>query len=264
MKYGFIGVGNMGGALAKALAKKINPKDIALTDKDKKKAIELAEELDCGVCDIVSVIRECDVIFLGVKPQMLSSLVNEIKDEIDVRYEKPVIVTMLAGVEIKKICALLGDCPVIRIMPNLPVAVGCGMILLSKNAFVSENVLNQFKEDMAFSGEIDEIDEKYIDAASAVSGSGPAFVAMFIEALADGGVRAGLTREKAILYASQTLLGTAEVIKSGVHPAVLKDRVCSPGGTTIAGVEALEDGAFRASVMNAVAATYEKALKIGK
>ena len=262
MKYGFIGAGNMGGALATALSKKINPKDIALADKDQKKALELAEKLDCGVCDVVSIIRECDVLFLGVKPQMLSSLADEIKDEIDCKAEKPVIVSMLAGVTIKKINTLLGSCPVIRIMPNMPVAVGSGMILLSKNSLVSDGVLNQFKEDMALSGEIDEIDEKYIDAASAVSGCGPAFVAMFIEALADGAVSVGISREKAILYATQTLLGTAEVVKSGVHPALLKDRVCSPGGTTIAGVEALEDGAFRASVMNAVISAYEKTLKI--
>ncbi len=262
MNYGFIGVGNMGGALARALTKTVNPKNIAVTDKNKKKAVEFSKELNCAVCDIKTLINGCDVIFLGVKPQMLSALAEEIAD--DVEANKPVLVSMLAGVEIKKINELFKDCPVIRIMPNIPVGVGQGMILLSKNNLVTDEILLRFKEAMKEAGEIDEISEKLIDAGSAVSGCGPAFVSLFIEALADGGVRAGLPRDKAVLYAAQTLLGTAETVKAGLHPAILKDRVCSPGGTTIAGVEALENGAFRASVINAVTAAYEKTLKIGK
>ena len=264
MKYGFIGAGNMGGALANALVKKISPSDVMLYDKDCIKAQNLAESLGCVFKDLKALLKECDVIFLGVKPQNLNDLVQEIKCDVDAREVKPVFVSMLAGVEIKKLTSLLGECPVIRIMPNIPVSVGGGMILLSKNELVCEKVLSAFISDMELSGEIDIIDEKLIDCASAVSGCGPAFVSLFIEALADGGVRAGLSRDKALLYASQTLLGTALLVKDGLHPAVLKDRVCSPGGTTIAGVEALEQGAFRSTVINAVTSAYEKTLKIGK
>ncbi len=264
MTYGFIGAGNMGGALARALAKKINPKNIALFDKDEQKAKALAEELGSAACDMGVIADECDVIFLGVKPQMLSDLAQDLSPLVDVRATKPTLVSMLAGVEIKKIEALFPDCPVIRIMPNIPVSVGAGMILLSKNDLVTPDTLAQFKSDMSQSGEIDEIPEKLIDAGSAVSGCGPAFVSLFIEALADGGVEVGLPRDKALLYAAQTLLGTAETVKGGLHPAVLKDRVCSPGGTTIAGVDALENGSLRGTTINAVKAAYEKTLKIGK
>ena len=118
---------------------------------------------------------------------------------------------------------------------------------------------------MAKSGTLDAIDEKLIDAASAVSGCGPAFVYMFIEALADGGVECGLPRDKALLYAAQTLIGAAEMVKkTGKHPEALKDAVCSPGGSTIAGVHALEEGAFRADAANAVLAAYKKTLTLGK
>ena len=158
-----------------------------------------------------------------------------------------------------------GNYPVIRIMPNTPASIGKGMILYAQNNNVTKEETDIFVNDMSGAGVLDSIDEKLIDAASAVSGCGPAFVYMFIEALADGAVECGLPRQKAMLYAAQTVLGSAElVLKSGKHPGELKDAVCSPGGTTIAGVHALENGAFRANAINAVSDAYKKTLELGK
>ena len=132
------------------------------------------------------------------------------------------------------------------------------------NANVTAQELADFEAMMEHSGVVDRIDEKLIDAASAVSGCGPAYAYMFIEALADGGVKCGLPRAKAIRYAAQMLLGSAEmVLQSGKHPELLKDEVCSPGGSTIAGVAALEEHGFRSACIDAVDAAYEKTKKLG-
>ena len=171
---------------------------------------------------------------------------------------------MAAGVSVAKLEELLGDAPIIRIMPNTPCEVGHGMILYTSNAGGRASV-PAFLEIMAAAGRCDAIEERLIDAASAISGCGPAFVYMFIEALADGGVMSGLPRDKAMMYAAETLIGAAEVVKqTGRHPGELKDAVCSPGGSTIEGVKALEDGAMRGVVSGAVAAAYKKTLILGK
>ena len=150
-------------------------------------------------------------------------------------------------------------------MPNMPVAVGEGMILYTVNDFVSKEELDGFLASMQYAGMLDKIDEDKIDAASCVSGCGPAFVFMFCEALADGAVECGLPRDKALLYAAQTLIGSATMlIETGEHPGKLKDAVCSPAGSTIEGVKALEEGAFRADVMNAVKSAYKRTLELGK
>ena len=150
-------------------------------------------------------------------------------------------------------------------MPNTPAQCGKGMMVYSPNEKTPKEATDTFNEIMAASGILDEIPEKLIDAASALSGCGPAFVYMFIEALADGGVECGLPRDKALAYAAMTVIGAAETVKAtGIHPEALKDAVCSPGGSTIAGVHALEEGAFRASAINAVTSAYKKTLTLGK
>ena len=149
-------------------------------------------------------------------------------------------------------------------MPNTPASVGEGMILFAANA-AAECDIPLFLDVLAKAGTLDRLDERLIDAAACISGCGPAFVYMFAEALADGGVACGLPRDKALLYAAKTLKGAAEVIlESGAHPEALKDAVCSPGGTTIEGVHALEEGSFRATAQNAVIAAYEKTLLMKK
>ena len=176
-----------------------------------------------------------------------------------------VFVSMIAGVSLDTLRQLLGaGKKIIRIMPNTACAVGQGVLLVCANANVTAQELADFEAMMEHSGVVDRIDEKLIDAASAVSGCGPAYAYMFIEALADGGVKCGLPRAKAIRYAAQMLLGSAEmVLQSGKHPELLKDEVCSPGGSTIAGVAALEEHGFRSACIDAVDAAYEKTKKFG-
>ncbi len=265
-KYGFIGCGNMGGALVKAASKNINPNNIYVSDFDRNKVNSFANEIGIIPSNNKDIAQNADFIFLGVKPQMMNDMLLEIKDIFKSRKSRFVIVTMAAGLSIEKISAMAdGNYPVIRIMPNTPASIGEGMILYAKNNNVTQEEADIFVNDMSSAGILDPIDEKLIDAASAVSGCGPAFVYMFIEALAGGAVECGLPRQKAMLYAAQTVLGSAElVLKSGKHPGELKDAVCSPGGTTIAGVHALENGAFRANAINAVVDAYKKTLELGK
>ncbi len=263
---GFIGAGNMGGAIAKSVALAGYSNDIILCDKDESKAKALADDLGASTGASEQVLQKCDVIFLGVKPQLLSATVDEITPFLAKREQKPLFVSMAAGVSLEKLKKLLGDgTPVIRIMPNTPVSVGEGMILWCANESVSDEQKALFLAINEKSGALDYIDEALIDAASAVSGCGPAFVYMFIEALADGGVKCGLPRDRALLYAEQTLLGAAKLaLTSGAHPGELKDAVCSPAGSTIEGVRKLENGAMRSSVIEAVSASYERTKTLGK
>lgn len=265
MKIGFIGAGNMGSALARAAAK-VKGAKVYLYDKDTAKAKAVAAEIGASYAKNTDIAASCDYVFLAVKPNIVSIAVTEIKDELSKRADVTVV-SMAAGLAIEKIEGFLGDAkiPVIRIMPNTPASIGKGMILWCKNAATTKKAAEGFLTAMEKAGELDEIDESRIDAASAVSGCGPAFVYMFIEALADGGVKCGLTREQAQKYAAETVMGAAMMVKeSGRHPGELKDAVCSPGGTTIEGVYALENGAFRATAASAVTAAYEKTLKLGK
>ena len=260
IKIGFIGCGNMGGALAAAAAK-YKDAEIRLFDKDEDKAKALAERIGGIVCDIDGVCA-CELVFLGVKPNIIPIVADEIAKK--VAASGATVISMAAGIPLAKLAVMLGDLPIIRIMPNTPAEVGYGMILYAANE-KGAGTVPLFLESMAAAGKFDAIDERLIDAASAISGCGPAFVYMFIEAMADGGVMSGLPRDKAMLYAAETLIGAAEVVKqTGRHPGALKDAVCSPGGSTIEGVKALEDGKMRGTVSGAVVASYEKTLKLGK
>jgi pyrroline-5-carboxylate reductase len=180
------------------------------------------------------------------------------------REDRFVLVTMAAGTSREKLLNLLGlALPVIRIMPNTPASIGQGMILYSPGADVTGAETETFVEAMAGAGRFLKLEERLIDAGSALSGSGPAFVDLFLEALADGGVACGLPRKQAVELAAQTVLGSAALcLETGKHPGELKDAVCSPGGTTIQGVRALEERGFRGAVIEAVIRTYEKNLKL--
>jgi len=264
--FGFIGTGNMGSALARAVSRSVNNNEILLSDKNMASAQILANELKCSFTEVLEVARSAKFIFLGVKPQILPKLLNDIKPILEERNDRFVLVSMAAGVSISKVEEMLGKSyPIIRIMPNTPVAVGKGMVLYtpSKNVFLDE--LGEFTTALTAVGKLDKLDEGLIDAASALSGCGPAFVYLFAESLADAGVECGLSREKALLYAAQTLSGAAELmLTSNKHPAVLKDEVCSPGGSTIVGVHALENSGLRAATMNAVKSSFLKTKELGK
>ncbi len=260
MKYGFIGCGNMGGAVAKALSRAT--RDILVTDRSGK-AAKLAQSLSIAYGDNETAAKECDRLFLCVKPQMMAGVLAPLQTLLAQR--KPVLITMAAGLSILQIEALAGTAlPIIRIMPNTPVAVGKGMIPYCRNALVSDQVLADVLADLQYAGRLDAIDEGLMDAASALSGCGPAYLYMFLEALADGAVSCGLPRKKALEYAATTMAGAAEMaLSSGVHPGALKDAVCSPGGSTIAGVQALEQHGFRGTVMDCIEAAYKKTKALG-
>ena len=265
MKIGFIGAGNMGGALAIAAAKAVGGECLLIADVNTEKAAALAAEIGATVVDNAAVAAQCDYIFLGVKPQMMQDVLAALHPLFAWRTGKPVLISMAAGLSVDAIRRWAGDLPVIRIMPNTPVAVGAGMILYTAHESVTDEQKAAFVRMMAAAGRLDEIPEKLIDAGSCVSGCGPAFAYLFIEALADGGVECGLPRAQALDYAAQTVLGAAEmVLQTRRHPGDLKDAVCSPGGTTIAGVHALEAGGFRLLAMDAVTAAYDRTLELKK
>ena len=254
----------MGAALARAVAKCVSQESILLADLDTDKCRALADELGARVSTAEEIAREAYAVVLGVKPQVLEKTLAPLKEILAGREEPFFFISMAAGTSIQRIAGYVGATyPTVRIMPNLPVAVGEGMILWTKNASLDAKAEDFFLTAFASAGALDEIPEGMMDAAAALSGCGPAFVALFVEALADGAVACGVPRDKAQLYAEKTVLGTAKyLLFSGMHPAVLKDAVCSPGGTTIAGVEALEKCAFGGATASAVIASFEKTKKL--
>ena len=270
--FGFIGCGNMGGALATAACKS-GVGRVLLANRTQAKAEALAARLEgmgaaVAVAENAGVAEEADYIFLGVKPQMMADMLGSIAPVLAARARagrRFVLVTMAAGLTVARIREMAGaDYPVIRIMPNTPCAIGKGMILCAAHG-VTEAEKTAFCEGMAAAGRLDWLEEHLIDAGSAVSGCGPAFAYLFMEALADGAVECGLPRAKALEFAAQMVLGSAKlVLETGKHPGDLKDAVCSPGGTTIQGVRVLEEQGFRAAAMDAVIAAYEKTVAMKK
>ena len=265
MKYelGFIGCGNMGGALVTAAAKKLDGKSIAVCDFDKAKTDKFHNELGVCVTDGKDIAQNAKFVVLAVKPQVMQSAIADFADVLKARKDV-VVVTMAAGLSIAAIRSFIGeDLPTVRIMPNTPVMMGMGMILYAL-ADVDSEAESRFLADFEMAGVFDKLAESDIDAASALSGCGPAFVYAFAEALADGAVECGVPRDKAALYAAQTLKGAAEMLLTFGHPGDLKDAVCSPGGTTIAGIHAIESGSFRGATMDAVMAAYKRTLELKK
>lgn len=260
---GFIGAGNMGGALAVAAAKQAGGSRIAVCCSTAAHTAEAAQRLGCQAETAAEVLKSSRFVFLGVKPQMVAGVTAALAA--DIAASDAVFVSMLAGVTLERLATLLGtEKKIIRIMPNTPCAVGQGLILCAANEQVTPQELDAFHALMSAAGTLDELPEHLIDAASAVSGCGPAYAYLFIEALADGGVKCGLPRAKAIRYAAQMLLGSAElVLQTGKHPGALKDEVCSPGGSTIAGVAALEDRGFRGACIAAVEAARRRTKELG-
>jgi len=264
MKYkaGFIGAGNMGAALLRSVAAAVGGENVAVFDLSEEKAAKAASLTGAACVSAEEIYKNSKFIFFAVKPNAIEKVLSGAASQIK---GKSVIVSMAAGISIAKIRSAVGSDNVIRIMPNTPAAIGEGMILYTPDKSIAPDDEKEFLAVMDRCGVVDKIDEKLIDAASALSGCGPAFVYMFIEGLADGAVACGLSREKALLYAKQTILGAASLsMTSGKHPEELKDAVCSPGGTTIEGVLALERSSFRSAAADAVIAAYEKTSKLGK
>ena len=265
IKVGFIGAGNMGSALARAVCR-ARGTAVYICDKDTEKRDAVACAIGARASDISTIAKECDFVFFAVKPNVIAAVAEELCTSLK-EDRRITFVTMAAGVTIEQLekKITVGTPAIIRIMPNTPVEIGKGMIIYCKNTNVSKDTESCFLDIMKSAGKLDCVQESLIDAGTAISGCGPAYVYMFIEALADGGVACGLPRDKALILAAETLIGAASLIKEGKgHPEELKDAVCSPGGSTIAGVHALEEGAFRATASNAVISAYKKTLELGK
>lgn len=260
---GVIGGGVMAEAIiSRAIASSVyDPATILVSEPQPQRREYWQQEYKVKVTADNNQVMTADTVLLAVKPQILSKVVAAL----DGSDNHPLILSILAGVTLEKLETAFPDCLIVRIMPNTPATVGAAM---SAIAF-SENV-SEAQQEVAYKlfsavGEVVTVPENLIDGVTGLSGSGPAYVALMVEALADGGVAVGLPRAIAQQLAIQTVLGTAKLLQeTDLHPAILKDRVSSPGGTTIAGVSALEKGGFRAAAIDAVKASYERSLELGK
>ncbi len=261
MKYGFIGCGNMGSAIARALCRETT--DILISGRSGGSR-EFAKELGLPYGEPMEVARQCDRIFLAVKPHLMQEVLAPLIPVLSLR--KPLLISMAAGLETAQIEGFAGaQLPVIRIMPNTPVAIGKGVIPYCRNALVTDATLVDWRKDMSQCGMLDSLEERLMDAASALSGSGPAYLYLLLEAMADGAVACGIPRVKALDYAAMTMAGSAEMyLATHQHPGALKDAVCSPGGSTIAGIRVLEQHGFRSAAMDCILAAYQKNKELGK
>ena len=253
----------MGGALARAVLRS-GDADVYLSDTRAEAMLSLSSEYGARISDNLKIAETCDIIFIAVKPNAYSAVLEPLREAFS-KNKDSVIVSIAAGITTERVKELCGEHKIIRIMPNTPASIGRGVILWCKNDMVTDTDVKALECALSEAGFLDHLDERLFDAASAVSGCGPAFVYMFIEGLADGAVQCGLPRDKAMLYAARTLIGASELLLStGKHPGALKDEVCSPGGSTIEGVHALEEGAFRSDAANAVIRAFEKTKMLGK
>ena len=263
-KVGFIGTGVMGGALARAVRKKVDGDELYLSNLPASVSEALAEELDCVSCDNAAA-AGCRFIFVAVKPNIIRAVLSEIAPVLKKRTDRYILVSTAAGITIETIKQTVGfDLPVIRIMPNTPVMCGKGVILAARDG-VTDEEKEEFFGLLGCAGVCDDVTEKMIETAGTLTGCGPAFAFVIMQALADGAVACGVDRAHAVKYAELTLAGAAELaLCTGKHLEQLKDEVCSPGGSTIEGVAAMEDAKVRSAMIDAVRASYEKNLKLGK
>lgn len=262
MKIGCIGTGAMGGAIMRAICKKYDVKNIKVTDKNVELGKAFANETGATFVSTNKEVLDADYIFLAVKPQFLSDVFAEIAGSIPTN---AVIISMAAGVKLEKLENWAPKARFVRMMPNVCAQIGQAMTAITYKENIKAEEAATVKEILSSAGKVEQVPEKLMDCVTAVSGSGPAFVFMFIEALADAAVRCGMPRSQAYTYAAQTVYGSAGmVLENGQHPAVLKDMVCSPAGTTIEGVTALEKNNFRNAVIEAVTAACDRSISLGK
>lgn len=262
--FGFIGCGNMGSALCRAVSKKYNKEDIAVFDRHPEK-LDALKDVATISNSANEVALKSKFLFIGVKPQGYENTFNAIKE--DLKNNKDVIiVSMAAGVSISGVEKYAdGNFPVIRIMPNTPCQIGTGIILYTCNDKVSNEDKETFVSALNGAGLVDEIDEDKIDVASCISGCGPAFVYMYIDALKQSAIKLGLSEEKAHLYAIKTVEGSAmNAYSTGKPLGELIKAVCSPGGTTIEGVKSFENNDLYGITEKAISASYKRTLELKK
>lgn len=264
MKLGFIGAGNMGSAIINGILNQhaLEPDSLYVSRKHPEKSTELAQKGVHIMQDNVSLAESVDCILLAVKPVYAADVLREIHDMLVGKF----VISIVAGWTFDMLKdALPETARFVRVMPNTPLAVGEGMSLISSLCTCTDEEFAFTERIFAAAGKVAVVEDHIYTPANGISGCGPAFVYAFIEAMADGGVRYGVPRALAYELAAQTLVGAARmVLETGEHPGKLKDAVCSPGGTTIEGMYALEKGGMRAAVMDAVGATAEKTMRMSK
>ncbi len=261
MVIGFIGLGNMAKAMINGIISQgiASPEEIIGSARTQETCDKVKKEFGIETTtDNVKVANTVDILFLAIKPQMFKEVIPGIKG---VTKEGALIVSIAAGKTLKELSEMLGsDQKIVRLMPNTPAMVNAGCTAITANANVDKSNLDLITKICKSFGDAEVIKEDLMDAFCAVAGSSPAYVFMYIEALADAAVKAGIPRDKAYKFAASSTYGSAKLmLDTGKHPGVLKDMVCSPGGTTIEAVQVLEDMGFRAAVMDAVEACVEKA-----
>lgn len=263
MRFGFIGAGNMAQAMIGGILKaKLVSKDEIIASAATQKTLDAVKD-KFGVQTTLDnqEIAKADMIFLAVKPVYCEQVLREIKDKLT---KDRIIVSIAAGKTMAWLEEQLGkDTKIVRTMPNTPALVGEGITAVCPNEQVTDKELTQVCEVLESFGKAEVIKESMMDAVIAVSGSSPAYVFMFIEAMADAAVAQGMPRKQAYQFASQSVLGSAKmVLETGMHPGELKDMVCSPAGTTIEGVRTLEKNGFRSAVFEALQACADKGKKM--
>jgi len=265
-KIAFLGTGNMAEALVKGLLRSgVATKDeIVCAEPREARRQEIAERYGVKVtADNRAAAEEAGIVLLSVKPQTMNTLLEEIAPAID---HRKLVVSIAAGISIGGIAAKLGGgVRIVRTMPNTPALVGAGATALARGSHATDADLEEAKRLFEAVGIAHVVEEHHLDAVTGLSGSGPAYVFIAIEALADGGVKVGLARPVALALAAQTVLGAAKlVIETGDHPGRLKDQVTSPGGTAIAGIHALELAGLRAALIGAVEAATKRSHELGE
>lgn len=265
-KLAFIGGGAMGEAIIKGItgASLIDPAAVFVGAHRQERADYLHETYGVtGLVDNQEAVRDADMVVLAIKPQMVDSVLDaKLAAAVN---KNAVILSIMGSVTIEKIAGIFKGHSIIRTMPNTPLAVGAGMTAIAAGEGVPEEAVRAAEQIFGCCGETVLVKEKDIEAVTAVSGCGPGYVYVLIDALADAGVMAGLSRAAAIKLAAQTFAGTGKmVLETGKHPAVLRDMVTSPGGTTIAGIKALENGAVRGAMYNAVQAVLDRSEELRK
>jgi pyrroline-5-carboxylate reductase len=261
--FGIIGGGVMGEALlSRLLAKRLyEPNQVIVSDPQPQRRDFLAQQYGIQVTDNNQSVLGAAVLLLAIKPQVFDEVVTHLSD----KNVNQVVLSILAGVPLQRLEAAFPGQPVIRSMPNTPATVGAGMTAIAAGQHAKLNHLQLAQQIFAAVGAVVEVPESLLDAVTGLSGSGPGYVAVMIEALIDGGVAVGLSRAIATELAVQTVRGTAELIQAKkIHPAQLKDQVTSPGGTTIAGIAALEQAGIRSALIEAVKAACARSKELGR
>ncbi len=265
MKLAFIGGGMMAEAvIAGVLRERVLPAaDIFVSEHKAARVEELREKYGVQAFGSTEIfLQDMDVVFLAVKPQAAPAALQELAGQMRA---DALLVSIVAGLPLRKLEALLPAQAIIRVMPNTPLAVGAGMSAYALGTQASETHEEKVRAILAAAGRVVCLKEELLDAVTGLSGSGPAFAFLVIDALADGGVAAGLARKDALLLAAQTLLGAAKmVLDTGRHPDELRDQVTSPAGTTIAGLRVLEERAVRGAFLDAVLSAAEKSKSLGE